>query len=114
MRAIKDRKGTITAQPNGAAPSAALAAEPERRQITVLFSDLVGSTALSQTLDPEVLRELLAAYQAMGVDAISGSGGTVAKFLGDGILAYFGYPRAGEDDAIRSVRAARAMSATTF
>jgi len=109
LRAIKDRKGAITAQPSGATPSAAPAAEPERRQITVLFSDLVGSTALSQTLDPEVLRELLAAYQAMGVDAISDSGGTVAKFLGDGILAYFGYPRAGEDDAIRSVRAARAM-----
>jgi len=113
LRAIRDRKDGISSQPSGAPPAAAPAAEPERRQITVLFSDLVGSTALSQKVDPEVLRELLAAYQAMAVEAISNSGGTVAKFLGDGILAYFGYPRASEDDAIRAVRAARAMISGT-
>jgi len=78
----------------------------ERRQITCLFIDLVGSTELSQRLDPEDLRDLLAAYQAVCSDAVNVHGGHIAQFLGDGIVIYFGYPRSHEDDAQRAVRCA--------
>ncbi len=77
----------------------------ERRQVTVMFSDLVGSTALSARMDPEDLREVIAAYQKCVADTVRRFGGFVAKYMGDGVLVYFGYPRAHEDDAERAVRA---------
>ena len=77
----------------------------ERRQVTVMFSDLVGSTALSAQMDPEDLREIIAAYQKCVAEAVRRFGGFVAKYLGDGVLVYFGYPEAHEDDAERAVRA---------
>lgn len=79
-------------------------AEAERRQLTVLFCDLVGSTALSQRLDPEELHQVVGAYQAMGVAVVNRFEGHVAQYLGDGLLVYFGYPLAHEDDAQRAVR----------
>ena len=77
----------------------------ERRQLTVLFCDLAGSTALSARLDPEDLREVMAAYHRAVSQVVQTQGGYVAKLLGDGVLAYFGWPRAHEDDAERAVRA---------
>ena len=80
-------------------------AETERRQLTVMFCDLVGSTELSARLDPEDLREIIAAYHRAVADVIRSFDGFVAKYMGDGVLVYFGYPRAHEDDAERAVRA---------
>ena len=77
----------------------------ERRQVTVMFSDLVGSTALSARMDPEDLREVISAYQKCIAEIVGRFGGFVAKFMGDGVLVYFGYPQAHEDDAERTVRA---------
>jgi class 3 adenylate cyclase/predicted ATPase len=77
----------------------------ERRQVTVMFSDLVGSTALSARMDPEDLREVISAYQACVAEIVGRFGGFVAKYMGDGVLIYFGYPAAHEDDADRAVRA---------
>jgi class 3 adenylate cyclase/tetratricopeptide (TPR) repeat protein len=89
-----------------AAPAAiAAAADAERRQLTVMFCDLVGSTALSTGMDPEDLRDVIASYQNRCSAAIRRYDGFVAKYMGDGILVYFGYPRAHEDEAERSVRA---------
>src|SRR6266480_6795628 len=88
-----------------------IAAEPamregaERRQLTVMFCDLVASTALSARLDPEDLQEVLRAYRSQIKDGVRGYGGYVAKYMGDGALVYFGYPQAHEDDAERAVRA---------
>jgi class 3 adenylate cyclase/tetratricopeptide (TPR) repeat protein len=81
----------------------------ERRQLTVLFCDLVGSTALSKQLDPEELRAIMHAYQHACRGAIERYGGHVAQFLGDGVMAYFGWPRAHEDAAERALRAALAI-----
>src|SRR5689334_9927921 len=78
----------------------------ERRQLTVMFCDLVGSTALSEKLDPEELRDLLHAYRTLCGDIIARYDGFVARYVGDGILTYFGWPGAHEDDAERAVRAA--------
>jgi class 3 adenylate cyclase/predicted ATPase len=80
--------------------------EAERRQLTVMFCDLVGSTELSSTVDPEELRDVVRAYQAATAAAIGRFDGHIAQYLGDGVLAYFGYPHAHEDDAERAVRAA--------
>ena len=77
----------------------------ERRQVTVMFSDLVGSTALSARMDPEDLREVISAYHKCVADTVNRFGGFVAKYMGDGVLVYFGYPQAHEDDAERAVRA---------
>jgi class 3 adenylate cyclase/predicted ATPase len=77
----------------------------ERRQVTVMFSDLVGSTALSARIDPEDLREVISAYQNSVSETVGRFGGFVAKYMGDGVLVYFGYPQAHEDDAERAVRA---------
>jgi class 3 adenylate cyclase len=77
----------------------------ERRQVTVMFSDLVGSTALSARMDPEDLREVISAYQKCVAETVQRFDGFVAKYMGDGVLVYFGYPRAHEDDAERAVRA---------
>ncbi len=85
--------------------SPAPSGDAERRQVTVMFVDLVGSTALSGRLDPEDLREVMRRYQDAAAGAITRFGGHVAKFLGDGVLAYFGWPRAHEDQAERAVRA---------
>src|SRR5262252_226325 len=97
-------------QESGSRTPAAMAAEgspadaAERRQITVLFSDLVGSTTLSTQMDPEDLRKLISAYQKCVTEAVQRFGGFVAKYMGDGVLIYFGYPEAHEDDAERAVR----------
>ena len=77
----------------------------ERRQVTVMFSDLVGSTALSARMDPEDLHEVISAYQKCVTETVRRFGGFVAKYMGDGVLVYFGYPEAHEDDAERAVRA---------
>jgi class 3 adenylate cyclase len=77
----------------------------ERRQVTVMFSDLVGSTALSARMDPEDLREVISAYQKCIAETVRRFDGFVAKYMGDGVLVYFGYPQAHEDDAERAVRA---------
>ena len=81
----------------------------ERRQVTVMFSDLVGSTALSARMDPEDLREIISAYQRCVAETVRRFGGFVARYLGDGVLIYFGYPQAHEDDAERAVRAGLAL-----
>ena len=77
----------------------------ERRQVTVMFADLVGSTALSARMDPEDLRDLISTYQKCAAEIVRRFDGFVAQYLGDGVLVYFGYPRAHEDDAERAVRA---------
>src|SRR5206468_5620075 len=79
--------------------------EAERRRLTVLFCDLADSTRLASQLDPEDLREVVLAYQATCVEVIQRFDGYVAQYLGDGLLVYFGYPQAHEDDAQRAVRA---------
>ena len=101
----------LVAVPEAASPIPVAATEPktqdtaERRQVTVMFSDLVGSTALSARMDPEDLREIISAYQKCVAETVGRFGGFVAKFMGDGVLIYFGYPQAHEDDAERAVRA---------
>jgi class 3 adenylate cyclase/tetratricopeptide (TPR) repeat protein len=87
------------------APTASPEDRAERRQVTVMFSDLVGSTALSARMDPEDLREVISTYQKCVAETVGRFGGFVAKYLGDGVLVYFGYPQAHEDDAERAVRA---------
>ena len=90
-------------------PDTSSTIEGERRQLTVMFCDLVNSTMLSERLDPEELRDLIQAYQRACVAAITSFDGYVAKYLGDGLLVYFGYPTAHEDDAARAVRAGLAI-----
>jgi class 3 adenylate cyclase/predicted ATPase len=105
----------LTAAETGAAPAASSGAKPqdaaERRQLTVMFCDLVGSTALSARFDPEELREEIRAYQNTVSAVVARYDGFVAKFMGDGVLAYFGYPQAHEDDAERAVRAGLEIAA---
>jgi class 3 adenylate cyclase/tetratricopeptide (TPR) repeat protein len=102
-------------QPPPAAPQVATAASAaprdsaERRQLTVLFCDLVGSTALSGRLDPEDMRGIIRAYHRCCTELIERSGGVVAKFMGDGVLAYFGYPQAHEHDAERAIQVGLAL-----
>ena len=110
LRAIADLEGIekgAPAVPVASAPSATprAAQSAERRQVTVMFSDLVGSTALSARMDPEDLREVISAYQKCVAETVTCYGGFVAKYMGDGVLVYFGYPQAHEDDAERAVRA---------
>ena len=100
---------TDTSSPHRAAAAPPSAAE--RRQLTVMFVDLVGSTALSAELDPEDMRELIRTYQNTVAGEITRFEGHIAKFLGDGVLAYFGWPRAHEDEAERAVRAGLAVTA---
>jgi class 3 adenylate cyclase/predicted ATPase len=83
---------------------AASAPDAERRQLTVLFCDLAGSTALSERLDPEEFRDVLESYYSLATDVVRRFEGCVAQYLGDGIMAYFGHPLAHEDDAVRAVR----------
>jgi class 3 adenylate cyclase len=106
LTAVRARAAAARANGGRATALFAPAGEVERRQLTVLFCDLVGSTALSARLDPEDMSDIIGAYHRACSDTILRHGGYVAKFLGDGLLAYFGYPRASEDDAERAVRAA--------
>src|SRR5262245_43591668 len=90
-------------------PAASAPPEAERRQLTVLFCDLVDSTVLARQLDPEELREVVRAYQEACAKVIARFEGHIAQYLGDGLLVYFGYPLAHEDDAQRAVRAGLGM-----
>src|SRR6516165_7482023 len=90
-------------------PEPAARLEAERRQVTVMFCDLVGSTALSARLDPEDLREVIGRYHACVTQTVTRFDGFVAKYMGDGVLVYFGYPQAHEDDAEQAVRAGLAL-----
>jgi class 3 adenylate cyclase/tetratricopeptide (TPR) repeat protein len=94
----------VDAATTSSAPSGPPGDRAERRQVTVMFSDLVGSTALSARMDPEDLREVISSYQKCVVETVQRFGGFVAKYMGDGVLVYFGYPQAHEDDAERAVR----------
>ena len=108
LRAIADlseRNQSKTAESVVATPAPQPQDAAERRQVTVMFSDLVGSTALSARMDPEDLREVISAYQKCVAETVRRFGGFVAKYMGDGVLIYFGYPQAHEDDAERAVRA---------
>src|SRR5262249_38607502 len=104
LRAIAEQKGAP--EPTVAAAPVAPRDTAERRQVTVMFSDPVGSTALSGRMDPEDLREVISAYQKCVAETVQRFGGFVANYMGDGVLVYFGYPEAHEDDAERAVRAA--------
>ena len=106
LKAIAKFGSTETTPPRSASADAA-----ERRQLTVMFGDLVGSTALSARLDPEDMRQVILAYQDACSGAVARYDGFVARFLGDGILAYFGFPRAHEDDAERAVHAGLEIAA---
>jgi class 3 adenylate cyclase/ribosomal protein L40E len=106
------RRGSISLSDNEAWSLRGADAGVERRQLTVMFSDLVGSTALSEKLDPEELREVVQAYQEMAAAAVHRFEGTVARSLGDGLLIYFGLPIAHEDDAYRAVRTGLEIVAT--
>ena len=111
LRAIRELSASPIAASMERQASAPTVPEPapkdtaERRQVTVMFSDLVGSTALSARMDPEDLREVISAYQKCVAETVQRFGGFVAKYMGDGVLVYFGYPQAHEDDAERAVRA---------
>ena len=96
---------SVDAATASSTPSAHPEDRAERRQVTILFSDLVGSTALSARMDPEDLREVISAYQKCIAETVQRFGGFVAKYMGDGVLVYFGYPQAHEDDGERAVRA---------
>src|SRR6202048_4889421 len=102
LRAIAELKGDVLPTPPGTQPTPRDTAE--RRQLTVMFIDLVGSTALSVRLDPEDLRAVINAYHRCCAELVERHGGFIAKYIGDGVLAYFGYPRAHEHDAERAIR----------
>jgi class 3 adenylate cyclase len=103
-----DCGATRGAAPDAARPAAAAAAAPlpERRLLSVMFVDLVGSTAISERLDPEDFREVIAAYHGTVTGLVTRFDGFVARYMGDGVLVYFGYPQAHEADAERAIRAA--------
>jgi class 3 adenylate cyclase len=108
-RKLLDAAALLRAETTTKAPVAEASLTPskpsqdtaERRQVTVMFSDLVGSTALSARMDPEDLREVISTYQKCVAETVSHFGGFVATYMGDGVLVYFGYPQAHEDDAAR-------------
>ncbi|MEO8344052.1 MAG: adenylate/guanylate cyclase domain-containing protein [Betaproteobacteria bacterium] len=116
LRALEARRIESRPKPHPGEPEPAAAAAPtqvaERRQITVMFCDLVGSTELANLLDPEIVRKLIGQYQDLCAGAISRYQGYVAKFMGDGVLAYFGYPNANEHAAEHAVRSAIAIVET--
>jgi class 3 adenylate cyclase len=112
LRAIRDLGNVpvaVTAAPAPAATEPTRRDDAERRQPTVMFTDLVGSTALSARLAPENLRSVIGAYHRCVAETVARFDGFVAKYMGDGVLVYFGYPRAHEDDAERAVRAGLAL-----
>lgn len=106
LRAIADYQNppSSVAAPKGLSDDSA-----QRRQMTVMFCDLVGSTALSATMDPEDMRHIVSAYQRCIVDIVGRHQGIVARYMGDGALIYFGYPQAHEDDAVQAVRTGLAL-----
>jgi class 3 adenylate cyclase/predicted ATPase len=113
LKAIANLGAVAGATVAAVAPtSGPMADTAERRHVTVMFSDLVGSTALSARMDPEDLREVISTYQRCVAETVRRFDGFVAKYLGDGVLAYFGYPQAHEDDAERAVRAALELTAS--
>jgi class 3 adenylate cyclase/predicted ATPase len=105
LAAIAELVGAVQAPPQPTLTEAKRQENAERRQVTVMFSDLVGSTALAARMDPEDLREVISAYQKCVAETVQRFGGFVAKYMGDGVLVYFGYPQAQEEDAERAVRA---------
>jgi predicted ATPase/class 3 adenylate cyclase len=114
LKLLRAVAALASGEPPPAAPaivavSTAPPTDAERRQLTVMFCDLVGSTALSARLDPEDMREIVGAYYRSCADIIAGAGGFVARYMGDGVLAYFGYPQAHEHDDERAVRAGLAL-----
>jgi class 3 adenylate cyclase/predicted ATPase len=116
LKAIRDLAHVPASEPRAEASrtdtkpdTASIPSQAERRQLTVMFVDLVGSTALSARLDPEEMRSVLLAYQNAVAGEIARFGGHMAKLMGDGVLAYFGWPRADEDEAERAVRAGLAV-----
>ena len=109
LRAIRE---LVAVEPVEDRPAPEPAPKPdaaERRQLTVMFCDLVGSTAMSARLDPEDMREVISSYHRCCANCVEREGGFVAKYMGDGVLAYFGYPQAHEHDAERAVRAGLAI-----
>ncbi|QOG22815.1 MULTISPECIES: adenylate/guanylate cyclase domain-containing protein [Bradyrhizobium] len=108
LRVIADLKGDVLGSAQAAAGPAPRDSA-ERRQLTVMFCDLVGSSALSARLDPEDLRAVIRAYHACIAEIIARSQGIIARYMGDGVLAYFGYPQAHEDDAEQATRAGLAL-----
>ena len=105
LKAVAALAGPALPPPTANTPIPLAVDAAERRQLTVMFCDLVGSTAISARLDPEDMREVIRAYQDACSGAVARYDGFVAKFMGDGVLAYFGFPRAHEEDAERAVRA---------
>ena len=110
LRAISTLAGSMRQSgPLPPEPTLPTRSEAERRQLTVMFCDLVGSTALSARMDPEDLREVISTYQKCVAETVRRFDGFLAKYMGDGVVVYFGYPRAHEDDAERAVRAGLAL-----
>jgi class 3 adenylate cyclase len=109
LRAIRELSATTVAAQPGPSAAHVVQDSAERRQLTVMFCDLVGSTALSGRLDPEDLRGIVGAYHHCCTELIERNGGFVAKYMGDGVLSYFGYPHAHEHDAERAVAAGLAL-----
>src|SRR6266478_53047 len=109
IAALQEKSRGRGAKPEPPTASVSRPRDAERRQLTVMFVDLVGSTALSARLDPEDMREVVGAYHRCCEDLIAKAGGFVAKYMGDGVLAYFGYPQAHEHDAERAVQAGLAL-----
>src|SRR5262249_4259148 len=105
LRAIQSWVQPRLVEDRTARPPSTRAPEAERRQLTVMFCDLVGSTELATRLDPEQLRDLMQAYQRACSDVIERYEGHIAQYLGDGLMVYFGWPQAHEDDAVRAIRA---------
>src|SRR5580704_10922650 len=101
--------GAPAAVPAAASSLVPAPADAERRQLTIMFCDLVGSTALSTQFDPEDMQEIVGVYHRCCADLIVKAGGFVARYMGDGVLVYFGYPQAHEHDAERAVRAGLAL-----
>ena len=111
LKAIASLGSTEAAgKPANAAPLQTFPDVAERRQLTVMFCDLVGSTAMSARLDPEDMREVVGSYQRLCANLMAKAGGYVAKYMGDGVLTYFGYPQAHEHDAERAVQAGLALA----
>jgi class 3 adenylate cyclase/tetratricopeptide (TPR) repeat protein len=112
LRGIAGVAGTAYDTPQAeVSAQARLGGQAERRQVTVMFSDLVASTALSGRMDPEDVREIILAYRKCVAETVRRFGGFVARYIGDGVLVYFGYPQAHEDDAERAVRAGLELTA---
>src|SRR6478672_9355085 len=108
LRAIAELKGDALRTPQ-AGTKAAARDSAERRQLTVMFCDLVGSSALSARLDPEDLRAVMGHYHGCIAEVVARNEGVIARYMGDGVLAYFGYPQAHEDDAEQATRAGLAL-----